>query len=191
MHYHNRARAFKGTNGNNVPRSRRQTRSRAMQLVRIRQSEFHEKYGTSFITFSVFLPFIEIAARLPSFPPFFLRGRDEENQRQGCLCLSNPIRGAFSSSCAMNQDFLEYFSEYPTVSHLMETNFCRGKIREIFFNRIFSHNLASALINTAYVIFIYKYIENKRFLMPLCEIRLSENEPDFARYSRAGINFIN
>jgi len=131
MHYHNRARVFKGTNGNNVSRSRRQTRSRAMQLVRIRQSEFHERYGTSFITFSVFLPFIEIAARLPPLPSFFLSGPDEENQRQGCLCLSNPI-GCFFEQLRDESRFPRIFLGIQWSRHLIETNFCHGKIRDFF-----------------------------------------------------------
>lgn len=84
-----------------------------MQLVRIRQSEFQERYGTSFIIqrFPSFYRDSCDSRSLVLFPSS--RGRDKENQRGGCLCLPNPIRGAFSSSCAMNHDFLEYFPEYP------------------------------------------------------------------------------
>ena len=93
----------------------------AVQLVRIRQSEFQGRYGTSFII-----------QRFPSFYRdncdsrfsrfFSSRGRDKENQRGGCLCLLNPIHGAFSSSCAMNHDFLEYFPEYPMPRDVTEAD---------------------------------------------------------------------
>lgn len=125
MHYHNRARVFKGTNGNNVSRSRRQTR--AMQLVRIRQSEFHERYGTSFITFSVFLPFIEIAARLPPLPSFFLGAAQTRRINDKAAFVYLTQFGAFSSSCAMNQDFLEYFSESNGLAILSRRTFAMEK----------------------------------------------------------------
>lgn len=112
----------------------------------------------------------------------FSRGRDAGNQRGGRrrLCLPNPIRerDAFSSSCAMNQDFLEYFPEYQIPASLSYTGwpvelprvvgspstgifFCRSS------GRAFNRYLAGAPICREY----RRAIFSGRFLR---EIRLTD-----------------
>lgn len=127
MHYHNRAGGclkeqagitFCDHEGKR-DRERRRRRLRRRDSFVSAKANFKKGTGRR-SSFSAFLPFIEIAEtsfhhhhrRSVSFRS--LGGRDTENQREEAafVYLTQFGRDAFSSSCAMNQDFLQYFPEY-------------------------------------------------------------------------------
>lgn len=130
-------------------RSRRQTRRlrRRRQRDSFVSAKANFKKGTGRrSSFSAFLPFIEIAAtsfhrRSVPFRSVLVVETRRINEEAAFVYLTQFERDAFSSSCAMNQDFLEYFPEYQIPAPLSYTGWSElprvgFPSTEFFFRRV-------------------------------------------------------